>query len=270
MLLADRRICPSLRYANNLYEKWLVEKKGASNASAVFDCLEEIVNYYNRNTADKGGKCYFQRVDRNGSAKHDLMWSICTPLRSRVHGTRQHGEMVFMDSSGSIDRHNNPVFFMHTSHPCGVLPLGVWVRWSQSQPCLENCLEKFKCILPSDAFGGKGAQKEPDIFTTDDNTGQRQALRVHWQQATLLLYNFHFLQATWRWLLDSKHPILKDDKQHLMSIMQDLVLAKTQQEFEKIEPLFLSDIFFVWSAVSWSRCYVDSHTLLNQIAKQQS
>ena len=128
MLLADRRICPSLRYVNNLYEKWLVEKKGASNASAMFDCLEEIVNYYNRNTADKGGKCYFQRVDRNGSAKHDLMRSICTPLRSRVHGTRQHGEMVFMDSSGSIDRHNNPVFFMHTSHPCGVLPLGVWVR----------------------------------------------------------------------------------------------------------------------------------------------
>ena len=72
MLLADRRICPSLRYVNNLYEKWLVEKKGASNASAMFDCLKEIVNYYNRNNTDKGGKCYLQRVDRNGSAKHDL------------------------------------------------------------------------------------------------------------------------------------------------------------------------------------------------------
>ena len=70
---ADRRICPSLRYVNNLYEKWLVEKKGVSNASTVFHCLEEIVNYYNRNNADKAGKCYLQRVDRNGSAKHDLM-----------------------------------------------------------------------------------------------------------------------------------------------------------------------------------------------------
>ena len=268
MLLADRRICPSLRYVNNLYEKWLVEKKGASNASAMFDCLKEIVNYYNRNNADKGGKCYLQRVDRNGSAKHDLMWSICTPLRSRVHGTTQPGEMVFMDSSGSIDRHNNPVFFMHTYHPCGVLPLVVWVSWSQSQLCLENQLEKFKCILPSDTFGGRGAQKEPGIFTTD--TGRRQALRVHWQQATLLLCIFHFLQATWRWLLDSEHPILKDDKQHLMSIMQDLVFAKTHQEFEEIEPLVLSNIFFVWSAVSWSRCYVDAPTLLNKMAKHQS
>ena len=72
MLLADRRTCPSLRYVNNLYEKWLVEKKGASNASAMFDCLKEIVNYYNRNNTDEGGKCYLQRVDRNGSAKHDL------------------------------------------------------------------------------------------------------------------------------------------------------------------------------------------------------
>ena len=70
---ADRRICPPLRDVNNLYEKWLVEKKGVSNASTVFDCLEEIVNYYNRNNADKAGKCYLQRVDRNGSAKHDLM-----------------------------------------------------------------------------------------------------------------------------------------------------------------------------------------------------
>ena len=160
---------------------------------------------------------------------------------SRVHETRQAGEMAFMDSSGSLDRYNNPVFFMCTHHPCGALPLGVWVTSSQSQPCLENCLEKLKFILPSHAFGGKGPQKGPDIFMTDDDTGQRQALRVHWQQATLLLCIFHFLQATWRWLLDSKHSILKDDRQHLMSIMQDLVFAKTQQEFEEIEQLFPSD-----------------------------
>jgi len=41
----------------------------------------------------------------------------------------------------------------------------------------------------------------------------------------------------------AKHRILKNDKQHLMSIMQDLVFAKTYQEFEENEPLFLSDIF---------------------------
>ena len=241
MLLADRRMCPSLRDVNNLHDKWLVEKKGPSNGSAMFDRLEEIVDDYNKNNADKGGKCYLQRVNGNGPDKQDLILSICTPLMSRVHETRQAGEMAFMDSSGSLDRYNNPVFFMCTHHPCGALPLGVWVTSSQSQPCLENCLEKLKFILPSHAFGGKGPQEGPDIFMTDDDTGQRQALRVHWQQATLLLCIFHFLQATWRWLLDSKHSIFKDDRQHLMSIMQDLVFAKTQQEFEEIVQLFPSD-----------------------------
>ena len=73
MLPADQRICPSLRYVNNLYEKWLVKKKGPYNGSAMFDRIEEIVNYYNRNNADKGGKCYLRGVDRNASAKQDLM-----------------------------------------------------------------------------------------------------------------------------------------------------------------------------------------------------
>ena len=72
---------------------------------------------------------------------------------SHVH-TRQASEMAFMDSSGSLDRHNNPVFFRCTHHPSG-------------------------------AFGGKGPQNGPDIFMTDDNTAQRQALQTDWKQATL-------------------------------------------------------------------------------------
>lgn len=107
----------------------------------------------------KGGKCYLQRVNGNGPDKQDLILSICTPLMSHVHETRQAGEMAFMNSSGSLDRYNNPVFFMCTYHPCGALPLGVWVTSSKSQPCLENCLEKWKFILASHAFGGLRSPK---------------------------------------------------------------------------------------------------------------
>ena len=113
---------------------------------------------------------------------------------SRVHETRQAGEMAFMESSGSLDWYNNPVFFMCTHHPCGALSLWVWVTSSQSQLSWKIQIHSVKSC----------SQKGPDIFMIDDDTGQRQALRVHWQQATLLLCIFHFLQATWRWLLDSK------------------------------------------------------------------
>ena len=67
----------------------------------MFDRLEEIVDDYNKNNVHKGGKCYLQRVNGNGPDKQDLILSICTPLTSRVHETRQAGEMVFMDSSGT-------------------------------------------------------------------------------------------------------------------------------------------------------------------------
>ena len=103
---------------------WL-ERRVHPNGSAMFDRLEEIVDDYNKNNADKGGKCYLQRVNGNGPDKQDLILSICTPLMSRVHETRQAGEMAFMDSSGSLARYSYPVFFMYTHHPCGALPHGV-------------------------------------------------------------------------------------------------------------------------------------------------
>ena len=60
MLLADRRMCPSLRDINNLHDKWLVEKKGPSNGSAMFDRLDEAVDDYNKNNADKGATVTFK------------------------------------------------------------------------------------------------------------------------------------------------------------------------------------------------------------------
>ena len=103
MLSADRKMSPSLPDVNNLYGKWLIEKKGPSNGSAMFDQLEKIVKDYNRKNANIGGKCFLQRVQGNGADQKHLILSICTPLMSRMHTTKQAGEMAFMDSSGSLD-----------------------------------------------------------------------------------------------------------------------------------------------------------------------
>ena len=147
MLLADRKMSPSLPDVNNLYGKWLIEKKGPSIGSAIFNQLEKIVEDYNRKNANIGGKCFLQRVQGNDADQKHLILSICDPLMSRVHTTKQAGEMAFMDSSGSLDRYNNPVYFMCTHHPYGALPLAVWVTSSQSQSCLESCLEQLKDLV---------------------------------------------------------------------------------------------------------------------------
>lgn len=62
MLLANPRICPSLRDTNNIYEKWLVEKKGLPNAPEMFDGLEQVVKDYNMKYSSMGGKCFLVKI----------------------------------------------------------------------------------------------------------------------------------------------------------------------------------------------------------------
>ena len=45
---------------------------------------------------------------------------ICTPLMARVHEhVPQAAEMMYVDSSSSMDRYNLSVFLLSTSHPGG-------------------------------------------------------------------------------------------------------------------------------------------------------
>ena len=222
LLLADRKYCPSLHDVNNLYEKWRKTTKGPCNGSAMFDYLEDYITKYNKENEYNGGKIFLQRYNDSEQEK-PLIITICSPMMSRVHRLQQAGEMAFMDSSGSLDRHNNPVYFICTHHPCGALPLAVWVTSSQSEATLKNCLNDVKAVLPKHAFGGNGPEVGPSIFLTDDDSVQRNALRAYWRSSVLLLCIFHFLQAVWRWLLDSTNLINKNDRQHLMSLFQDLV-----------------------------------------------
>ncbi len=64
----------------------------------MLDRLEEVVSEYNRKHSEMGGKCLMQRVKGDEAHKQDLIFSICTPLMSRIHTTKQAGEMAFMDS----------------------------------------------------------------------------------------------------------------------------------------------------------------------------
>ena len=55
-----------------------------------------------------------------------LVLAICTPLMAWVHEhVMQAGEIMFVDSSSSLDDFNNPMFIPSTSSAVGGLPLGV-------------------------------------------------------------------------------------------------------------------------------------------------
>jgi hypothetical protein len=108
------------------------------------------------------------------------------------HNLQQAGEMAFMDASGSLDCHNNPVYF-----PSGVLPLAVWVTSSQSEAIKKCCLHNVISVMPKHAFGGKGPGVSPSIFLTDDDSAQRNALCAYWHSSALLLCIFLLHQVPW-------------------------------------------------------------------------
>jgi len=139
MLLANPRICPSLRDTNNMYEKWLVEKKELPNAPEMFDGLEQVVKECNIKYSSMTGKCFLQRFSEDVDDQQNLILQICNPLMTHVHTIiRQAGETAFIDYSGSLDRYYNPVFFVYRHYPSETLPLAVWITSNQSQTCLES------------------------------------------------------------------------------------------------------------------------------------
>ena len=233
-LLADRRYCPSATDVRRMFEKWRRQTKGAPDGIDMFQELEDAVKDYNKRHSMEGGGCFIQRYENATCTEKPLILAVVTPLMARVHALPQAGEMVFLDASASIDRHNNPVYFLCTHHPAGALPLCVWVTSDNSQRTVESCLKKAKDLFPDGAFGGRGAQKGPKICLTDDDSAQRGALNTTWCSTKLLLCIFHFLQAAWRWLWESKNKIELCDRKSLMKLLQNLVFAETENELNKL------------------------------------
>lgn len=86
-----------------------------------------------------------------------------------------------------------------------------------------------KEAIGEDGFLGQGG---PQNFMTDNCNAERNALAAIWPNSKQYLCIFHVLQQVWRWLLDSKHGINKNDRQELMSAVKLLLHAESIDRFE--------------------------------------
>ena len=123
------------------------------------------MNNYNNNHSKDGGKCYLQMF-KNVVDDDPLILDVVTPLMARVHSLPQAGEMVFIDASMSLDRRNNPVYFLCTHQPLGALHRCVWVTSDSSQQTISSCLDKAKQLFPASAFDGRGDAMGPQLGMT--------------------------------------------------------------------------------------------------------
>ena len=236
---ADHSINPLPTDIYYLYKKWRVDKHGKENGEDMFKQLQHTVDNYNKEHKQEDGKAFLQSYEGKISkgtqetTGQPLVLAVCTPLMARAHQlVRQAGELVYRDSTASLDRHNCPTFVISTCTSAGGIPLGVVITSGESEAVITEAVTFLKNILPCNAFYGRGF-KGPEVCITDDCDAERAALRNTWPDTTLLLCIFHYIQCWWTWLWNADHGIAKEDRQPIIEIVKKKVYTPYECDLEQ-------------------------------------
>jgi len=219
-IIADGSKCPTRKWCYDLYYKMFKQQYGAPSDEQMVVCLKKCILQYNEINKME---CAMLEED-SGS----LILAICSPLMKRVLiELRTSHEIMFMDSSGNMDRHNSRVFLLFVPSVAGALPVGIIVTFSETENNIYHGLELFKKLNGVDEFS-------PKIIITDDSTAEQNSLRKAFPNSNLLLCKFHVLQAIWRYIWDSKHNINKNDRQCLYRMFSKTLNSETKEHFKEM------------------------------------
>lgn len=146
---------------------------------------------------------------------------------SQVHEQiMQTGKICYVDASASFESLNTSITLFYTSCIVGALPLGLFIISDEREVTIKRAITLLKTILPMHAFFGRGIHIGPQNFLTDDSAAERNALKHSWSQSNQLLCTFHFLQAFWRWLYNSKHNIKNEHQVSIMNLVKKSFMQK--------------------------------------------
>lgn len=131
-ILADGSACPNLQWCYHLYRKTFLKEYGPASGEGMVESLSGAIEKYN---AESGSVCAVVKKFQ----ETDLIVALCSPLMKRVHRLlKSSGEINFLDSGGSMDRHNSRVFTILAPSVAGALPLGMIITSSESEDVLSE------------------------------------------------------------------------------------------------------------------------------------
>ena len=224
-IMADRRVMPSTSWVSHFYRSYKLVKYGPEDGPGAYELAKQRVDAYN----EKSG---MELAKINLSQDGDVTVAICDHFCRRIHeNVPQSGDIVLVDATANLDRHDTKLFHFICPTPAGGLPLGTMITSRENEETVQSGLELFKSVLPENAFFHRGPSKGPKIFMTDDCAAERNAIKSVWPHAVLLLCVFHLLQALWRWLWDSDHKIPKLDRPTLFNVFKSVLYAPNETEF---------------------------------------
>ena len=208
-VLADRAANPNCQDIQRLFREWRDKYIGPENGEVMFDQLSQEVRQYTEAHAGEGGRVFLQKYETGLSSDTldnqysqptkskmkkvtdnvPFILAIVTPLMARAHQMlRQSGELVYCDSTASLDNLNTAVFILSSSTSAGAVPLGAVMTSSEDADTLTAAFMALRDILPDQAFFARGQRLGPLTFLTDDCSSERKALKATWPQAQLHVY----------------------------------------------------------------------------------
>lgn len=167
---ADRKLLPTYGWVFKAFSNYIQQSYGKINSIDAFRKAEERVRKYNDKNNDELATIH--QTDEG-----EFFVCVCDNLSKRTHEMLpQAGDIVFLDSTGSLDRQDSRFFRFLTCSPCGGLPLGYVITSNETEELLTKAFEKFKILLPNYAFY-KRAELGPHCFLTDDCDAEINSLR---------------------------------------------------------------------------------------------
>ncbi|CAG0884231.1 unnamed protein product [Darwinula stevensoni] len=155
---ADRRQCPDSQWCYRLYYDVFKKEYGLTSGIDMIQTLHDWIEQFNTSCGDR---CADMKVTHDGQ----MLVTLCSPLMRRAHQfLPQSQELVFIDSSGGVDRSGCRIFLILTHSPAGGVPLGALITTSESEKVISEALVLWKGILPKEAFHGKGYPQRCELW----------------------------------------------------------------------------------------------------------
>lgn len=229
LMKGDRRIAPDYMWVYRLHSKLFSGKYG-KGAHDMFYFFFKFVNNYNEKTGSLNAVFYdFDDDDKNFAV------IIQTPLMRRIcELVAQAAEVLFVDSSGTMDRIGCRVLLFLTNSCVGGLPIGIFMYSSETERVIRQCIILFKeKILNRKSFFGQGICG-PKVIMTDDSFALRNAFSVEFSNSILLLCIFHVLQNVWRNLYNKDFGVDNMcERKRIFTSFKKAVYAPNIEEFKK-------------------------------------
>ena len=135
----------------------------------------------------------------------------------------KHTQLVFVDSTASLERFNLPSFVFSIATPYGGLPICVCIVSDETTETLTTAFIEIRNL-----------GIEFTNVMTDDALSLKQALSKAWPNCQQFLCTWHFEQAWWTWLLDSRHKVESGLRKTIIGEIKNLIWTKSDDSFNSI------------------------------------